>query len=1195
MLRSISLLVWLHGVSVVSLSFVMLPAQHGSATVDFNRDIRPLLSDRCFKCHGFDEAARKAKLRLDTRLGQTTPIEGRQPVVPGDTARSELLRRIESSDRKVMMPPPSSGVSLSAEEKALLRRWIDEGAVYAKHWAYVPPTKSLVPATDDGAPNPIDAFVGAAARAQTLAPSPQTDRASLLRRASLDLTGLPPTPEVLAAFVSDPDPAAYEHAVDRLLASPHFGERMALMWLDAARYADTNGFHHDNVRTSWPYRDWVIGAFNDNLPYDRFVTEQLAGDLMPSPTTEQRIATGFCRMHNINDEGGALDPEYRVEAVCDRIETIATTFMGLTFTCARCHDHKYDPFTQADYYSLYALFGSVEERGVYGADFEQARAYPPRLAFRDAELVRKTEAAERMLVHAKAKQVAAEPAIALHCDAAEALVRQRHGNVRWVDAKLVAAQTAAGEALELLDDGSARAKDNPERDTHVLELSTDAENLRLLRLEVLTDKGCGHGSVGLASHGNVVISGIRAEAISRVDPARVEPIAWSWAWADHEQPNNDHDVHNVLAFGDGGWALDGHRRIEPRTALLLAERPFGFTGGTTLRVSIEYRSRYANHVAGRVRVSLAQQDADHQREPGMLAEFPIVSSDWFMAGPFKAKTFDAAFDQAFGPEHRTQLDIEQAFGDVRWQHRPGFVDGKEHALKGERAAFYLARTLRTPEARTLRCSFGSDDALRVFVNGQEVLRRKVLRGVSEGRDTFDVMLRAGENVLVLKVVNDGGPAGFFFEAQHSGSQQSGPQPMAPLAFIPASRRDDALNRRARASFGQFMSPTYARLAAATDEARRARDALDAEATPVLVMQELPQPKPTYVLARGRYDMVDESRPVSRRPPMELGGELPAGAPENRLGFAQWLTRKDHPLTARVHVNRLWQMLFGTGIVKSAENFGFQADWPSHRELLDWLAVWFMESGWDQKALLRLVMTSATYRQASAASATGKAVDPENRLLSWFPRQRLAGELVRDQALFVSGLLVDRIGGPSVKPYQPEHLWKEVSIGDSSNTGNFARDEGAALYRRSLYTFWKRTSPNPQMSTFDAPTREFCVVRRSVTNTPLQALVLWNDVQFLEAARALAQRTVAEVTGDAARLASMFERCTGRAPGAREQAILQRTLDGFRARYQNAASDAEALLAQGESKRPVGGDAVELAAFMMLASTVLNLDETLVRD
>ncbi|MEZ5965965.1 MAG: DUF1553 domain-containing protein [Planctomycetota bacterium] len=1162
-------------------------AADGPNRVDFNRDIRPILSDRCFKCHGFDEKGRKAGLRLDTYEGLTRVRDGVRPVVPGDAEASEMVRRIESHDPKQVMPPPSAGVTLNDAERGVLRRWVEAGAPFARHWAYVPPPERAVP---PGAPHPVDAFVRAELGRHGLAPQAEADRATLIRRVSLDLVGLPPTPEEIDAFVADPAADAYERLVDRLLASPHFGERVALVWLDAARYADTNGFHHDNVRTAWPYRDWVVSALNDNLPYDRFVTEQLAGDLLPDATVDQRLASAFCRMHNINDEGGALDPEYRVEAVCDRIETIATTFMALTFTCCRCHDHKYDPFTQDDYYSLYALFGSVDERGVYPASFEQARAYPPRLMYRDAQLAKRTEAAGSVLEAARAELAAAAPQVEGEAEAFGDYVRRKLG-IRWVDSRLRVARAASGGDLEILPDGSARAHDNAEFETHTFELDTDAGDLGLLRIEALPDPACGKGSVGLAEHGNAVISTIRVEALPRGGDATAVPVVWAWAWADHEQPNSDHGIANVLSENELGWALDGHNRAEARTGILIAERPFGFDGGTTVRVTVEYRSRYPNHVVGRLRLSLAQADPFEAARRDLLAEFPTEASDWFLAGPFTAKSFAAAFDGVFGPERDDRLNADAAFGKVRWKHMPAFRDGAAHELKGARAAFYLGRRLRSPLPRTVRAYFGSDDGLRVYLNGQEVLRRRVQRGVRVDDDVAELQLRAGDNFLLLKVVNDGGPAGFAFRYDDG----EAPCRQAPWALVPATRRDAASSTAFHDDFGRRRSPTYRRLSQRLEEARLAKEAVDAEATPVIVMQELPQPKATFVLARGRYDMADEARPVDRRPPMELGGALPAGAPHDRLGFARWLTAPDHPLTARVHVNRLWQMLFGTGIVKSVENFGYQSEWPSHPELLDWLARWFVQSGWDQKALLRLLVTSATYRQSSARTAESAAADPDDRLLSWFPRRRLLGELVRDQALFVSGLLVDKIGGPSVKPYQPDHLWAEVSIGQSSNTGAFVRDDGDALYRRSLYTFWKRTSPNPQMATFDAPTREFCVVRRETTNTPLQALVLWNDAQFLEAARMLAARTLREATGDEARVRRMFRRCTGRTPGPREQTVLLGLLHDLRVRYAAAPRDAASLLSIGDAELAGDLDPVEVAAFTMVASATLGLDETLVRD
>jgi hypothetical protein len=1110
---------------------------------------------------------------------------GWQPVVPGDPERSELVRRIGSTDDDVVMPPPRSGLVLSTAEKALLRRWIEEGADYAPHWAFVPPKPTPVPSPPgpSSGRNPIDAFVVARLSKAELTPAPPAAREAVIRRVSLDLTGVPPTPAEVDAFLADTAEDAYQRLVERLLASPRFGERMALMWLDAARYADTNGFHHDNERTAWPYRDWVIRAFNDNMPYDQFVVEQLAGDLLEDATQQQRIATAFCRMHNINDEGGALDDEYRVEAVCDRIETIATTFLGLTFTCCRCHDHKYDPFDQEDYYSLYAYFNSVEERGVYPNDFEQARAYPARLAYFTPELERRLAGAEEAQAAAAAKLQAAEPAVRRERAEWERAFRAERG-VEWVDLEQCEATSEAGLELLRQDDGSVRVLGTADVDTHTLVLRTTASGMRLLRFEALLDALRADGRTGLAPNGNAVVTSIAVEAVSVRDPSQRQQVRWAWAWADHAQGDGDHDVANLLddAGDDDGWALAGHLRQEPRTALLWADVPFGYDGGTVLRVRIGYHSRYQAHIAARPRISCARVAAD------LLPDFPVVLGDWWQAGPFAAADFDAACSEAFGPEQVARIDPAARWGEGRWQHQPGFADGVSHALEGERAAFYLGRSIWSPVERKLDLSLGSDDALWVYLNGVEVHANKALRGVAPDQDRVEVTLRPGENALVLKVVNNEGPAGFYCRPA-----PLLPAPMAAAATLEPERRGPRLDAAFALEWAARHSPTYAALHAELERRNAAVEAIRAQAAPVSVMQERAEPEPTFVLRRGRYDAADDSRPVRRRPPRALGGELPPGAPNNRLGFARWLVQPDNPLTARVHVNRLWQMLFGTGIVKSSENFGHQADWPSHPDLLDWLARWFVASGWDQKALLRLIVTSDTYLRSAVVSDVASAADPENRLLAYFPRQRLPGELVRDQALYVAGLLHEQIGGPSVRPYQPPGLWREVSIGSSSNTQVFERDDGEALYRRSLYTFWKRTSPSPQMATFDAPTREYCVVRRATTNTPLQALVLWNDEQFVEAARVLAQRTLAEEAQHARRLELMFRRCTGRRPDAEEQAVLERTFRGLLARFEQSPADAEALLEQGEAPRaeqPVA----ELAAWTLIANCLLSLDETLVR-
>lgn len=1160
-------------------------AQQAPEAIDFNRDVRPILSDRCFLCHGFDQKARKRDLRLDTKDGQRTAIEGHVPVVPGDPGASEMIRRIESRDPKVMMPPPDSRRVLNDGERATLRRWIEEGAPFADHWAWLTPQSPPLPDVRDTgwARNPIDRFVLARLETLGLTPSPEAEKETLIRRVTLDLTGLPPSPERIDAFLADVRPDAYEQLVDELFGTPQHGERMAQMWLDAARYADTNGYHHDNIRTAWPYRDWVISAFSRDLPYDRFVVEQLAGDLLPEAGDNERIASGFCRMHNINDEGGAIDAEYRVEAVADRIETIATTFMGLTFTCARCHDHKYDPFTQEDYYSLYAYFDSVDERGVYPNDFEPARAYPARIFYAPPSLETRLAANAKATADVETELVAIEPAVAAELVAWETALRTRHG-VAWRDAKLVAARSKSGAAVELLDDGSARLSGKPDRDTVTLELDTDATDLRVLRLDALADASFPDGRIGLAPNGNAVITSIRATAIARGDPSRTQAIAFTWAWADHEQQNGDFDVLNAI-FGTGdGWALEGHRREGSRTAMLVAGEPFGFEGGTRVVIEVACESRYAGHVAGRLRAELASASA------AIAGELPLADSDWWSAGPFTEADFAAAWGKGHGPEAITRIDRDQRFGKTPWQQRPD-SDGVAIELRGERAAFYLARELRTPVAARVPISLGSDDAIQVFLDGKKLFANEVMRGVAPDQEKLELELTPGEHVLVVKVVNNGGPAGFYGRIHRA---PDAPERLRPFALVPPERRSTEISQQLVRAFG-MRSPSFAALETKRQELVAARKTLDDERVPVVVMKEIEKTSPTLVLTRGRYEMPDPNRPVTRRPPLALGGALPEGEPQNRLGFARWLVRPEHPLTARVHVNRLWQMVFGIGLVATAENFGQQADAPSHPGLLDWLATELPARGWSQRAILRLIVTSATYRQSATTKPDAVAIDPGDRLLAYFPRRRLAGEFVRDLALAASGLLVPVIGGPSVRPYEPLGLWTEVSIGASSNTSVFARDQGEALWRRSLYTFWKRTSPNPQMATFDAPTREYCVVRRAVTNTPLQALVLWNDEQFVEAARALAQRVMHERSDDASRVERMFRLCTGRRPALRERELLDGLLAGYRARYAASPDDAIALLTTGERGRDEALDPVQCAAFTLLASTLFALDETVVRD
>jgi len=1171
-----------------------------SRPIDFNRDIRPILSDNCFFCHGPDSAVAEETggLRLDSFEGATAQRENAEPaIVPGDPDNSPLLQRILSTNPNVVMPPPETHRTVSPAEADLLRRWIEGGAEYTGHWAFEPPVRPDLPDTADAGwgHNAIDTFILAELERQGLTPSAEADKATLIRRVTLDLTGLPPTPEEVDAFLADDSEDAYEKVVDRLLASPRYGERMASKWLDLSRYGDTNGFHHDHHRTMWPWRDWVVKSFNQNLPIDEFFTMQLAGDLLPDATREDILASGFNRNHNINDEGGALDAEYRVEAVADRVETTAAVFMALTFNCARCHDHKYDPFTQEDYYALFAYFNSVEERGLYPSR-PNLTAYPPSMMYGSPETEQALAEAEGRLEALMAEADGPDAGIAQEQAAWQQELIDSAG-IEWAEARLAAAESSDGSTLTEQPDGSVLATGaNPASDSHTYTYRTDATGLRLLRLDALTDPSMKNRIGRMASNGNAVMSGIEVTATSVADPTQTQTVTFGWAWASFEQPNGDFDIFNAVNGDGDGWAVGGHLNQDPRTALLVADEPFGYEGGTEVKVTLHYRSRYANHSLGRVKLGFAAAES-----VDLAALFPTVTRDWFISGPYTEASYNVAYATAHGPESAAfvspHLDLGE--GKPRFSHQPGYTDGAVHPLSNSNSAFYIARSIFTPVERTLNLVLGSDDGIRVTLNGEEIHANDIQRGPAAPTDPVTITLSPGENTLVLKIINGGGQGSFYYESTEA---QPTPGHYAPLALVAPDERQPALGERFTHDWRRSFSPAYRELMVQADAIRAEINALNEMRAPVLIMKELPEPTPTYILYRGEYshpikedaETGEPVPPLTRRPPLPLDAELPEGAPNNRLGFAQWLTAPDHPLTARVHVNRTWQMLFGTGIVKTSEDFGSQADWPSHPELLDWLAVEFIDTGWDQKRLMKLIVTSAAYRQQSVVRGEAVAVDPENRLLAYFPRQRLTAEMIRDQALFASGLLNETMGGPSVKPYQPAGLWREVSI-PSSNTRNFQRDSGDSLYRRSLYTYWKRTAPNPQMAAFDAPTREFCVIDRGSTNTPLQALVLWNDEQYLEAARVLAARTLAEADDTDARLTRLYRLCNGAAPGDAKLAVLRNALDAFVERFSESPEEAQMLLGYGEAPLPEAYDPAELAAWTMIGSTVLSLDETIVRD
>ena len=1050
------------------------PAQAKPAPVNFDREIRPILSDTCFACHGPDEQQRKAKLRFDTKEGAFAKAG---VIVPGKAAESRLIKRVLSKDPNALMPPPDSGHKLTDKQIDLLKRWIDEGAQWTEHWAFTAPKRPDLPQVSNQAwvKNPIDAFVLARLEKEKLAPSPEADRATLLRRVSLDLTGLPPTPAEVDAFLADKSPDAYEKVVDRLLASPRYGERMAMQWLDLARYADTHGYHIDSHRDMWPWRDWVIKAFNENKRFDQFTIEQLAGDLLPEATTDQKIASGFNRNHMINFEGGAIPEEYLVEYVVDRVETTANVWMGMTMGCARCHDHKYDPIKQKEFYEFFAFFNNIDEKGLDG-----------RRGNADPMLRLSTPAQEQRL-----------KAVLSDIEVFEALT----------DERTIAPSVEAWERKAL----DALAK--PERSGLQLHWEADnsfsdaSGNYR----HAIVERGEVTFAEGPVQRSAVFSGEAQMRYAAPGDMAGTLASNKPWTAAFWFRPSSIQEC-GLLQMREPGEAKRGIEILNE------ASQPIG-----DLRRGVKIALRIANRWP---------DDALYVRTRDFVwTTAKEAGSTWHHAG--------VVYD---GSGKASGVTL--------------YIDGQPVAMEAMRD------TLRTPVVSQRPLEIGNKELGSPYKGQLDDIRiyGRALPGAA--------LLQLGEQEPVRSAfaLNPGVP---FGKRPRESRLRIADYYLRHAA--PSSERED-----------------YASLMARRDE----RDALLKEIPNTMVMAERPTPRPTYVLGRGDYR--NKTVEVKATTPAMLP-PMPANLPRNRLGLAQWLTSREHPLTARVTVNRFWQMYFGTGIVKTAEDFGTQGDPPSHREMLDWLAVEFIESGWDVKALQRLILTSATYRQSSTVPPGMAERDPENRLLARGPRFRMPAEMVRDTALAASGLLNARIGGESVRPYQPPGVWEEISYGDVYSAQQYEQDHGDALYRRSMYTFWKRTAPPTSLAAFDAPDREKCVARRARTNTPLQALVTLNDPQFIEAARALALRARKESAGDAARLRRAFLLATARPPSSKEMSVLSALLKDERAHYTAKPDEATKLVSVGESPAPADVPKPELAAWTMVASAILNLDEVVTKE
>ena len=858
--------------------------------------------------------------------------------------------------------------------------------------------------------------------------------------------------------------------------------------------------------------------------------------------------------------------------------------------CARCHDHKFDPVSIDEYYSLIAFFNNNDEPGLYSQLPDPMRAFEPALEVPDPENASLIERLSSVVGDIEIERASPTPEEIARVTEFVASIRDED-DWRWDVATPVSATSREGTVFTLLDDRSVLATGTtPDFDEHVLTLSTDRTDLRALLVEVLDHETLPGGRVGRAGNGNAVLASITGEVVSRVDPTTRRPLEWSWAWADVEQDNDDFKIANALrSENDRVWAVDAHRQAGTRRALFTTMEPFGYDGGTDLILRFEYRSPYPQHEFGRVRVQVANAGEE------ALAALPATTTNWYIAGPFSASNARTAYDNAFGPEEAGPLDFRRKFGtqDIHaWRYAPLVLEAEVVGLAQGIGAEYLGRELYVPTARTIELNLGSDDGLQVYRNGALVHENRIDRGAAANQDLANVELVPGRNTLVFKVVNTGAAGGFYHRAVEGESIHP---PEAVALALPDGVLDDVTRTRADEALRKRFSPRYLelseRLVAAQAELTEAR----ASVPKTMIMKERSEPRPTYVMMRGQYDQPDMERPVSRGVPAVLGA-VRGDSDEliDRLDLADWMTGDENPLTARVTVNRFWEIFFGRGIVETSADFGLQGAWPTHPELLDWLAVEFRENGWDMRDMLRLIVTSATYRQSSRITPETRALDPLNETYAWYPRQRLSAEQIRDQALYVSDLLVETLGGPSVKPYQPEGLWQEVAM-LQSNTRFFERSEGDGLWRRSLYTYWKRAAPPPSMLSFDAPTREYCVTSRTVTNTPLQALVLWNDEQFVEASRKLAERTIRTGDDDALRLRAMVLRAHGSTLDDSNLAMLLEALAAFRQRYAAAPDDAAALVSVGESVTPDDIPASELAAWTMLANAVLASDAAIVKD
>ncbi len=1064
--------------------------------VDFNFHIKPILSDRCFACHGPDNNKREANLRLDTEEGAFAALDSlgkEHAIVAGDLDESVAYQRIITSDPELMMPPPKSNLKLSGHEVALIAKWIEQGAQWKEHWSFIPPANPEMPKVQHATwvRNPVDQFVLSQLEQKGLQPNKEADKATLLRRVSFDLTGLPPSVNDVNAFLNDQSPNAYSTAVDRLLASPHYGERMAAEWMDVARYADSHGYQDDGMRNSWPWREWVIKAYNQNLPYNQFMTWQLAGDMLPNPTKEQLLATSFNRNHPQTQEGGVVDEEYRIEYVADRANTFGKAFIGLTVECARCHDHKYDPISQKDYYSLFAFFNNNLESGIipYNGEASPSVILPSPEAESKLKFIREKLTPIEQQLNPENYRQSFESWLANAEKTPEKFAKTDAGLIGWFHFE----EPYSKEMVKPKDKNKKKPKDKNKKVAPRLK-ADEFKNAAGTKLAARTSGDPDRKPVvvpGKTGNGRKFIGDAGMDFTQELNFERNQPFSIS-IWV------------NPLKAGEEGT--------------LFAKSNGEFEG---------YRGyRCLLNKDGSLSVSLSYVWPANCIDLQTMEK--LTPNQWYHI----ALTYD-------GSSKANGVKI--------------FLNGKEAARKVY--SDNLHKSLLHGEKKT-------NWSKMPFMLGKD-FRGSIKDVVMDELMAYDRQLSSIE----VKEIN--GQQGAILQALKTPKTQRTPQ------------QTDELFEYYRLNYDK----TYAENLAQATKLRGEENQLITDQPEVMVMKERKEVRPTFILNRGAYDA--PTTKVVPNTPAKLV-TFDKKLPKNRLGLAKWLTDPKNPLASRVVVNRFWAMCFGNGLVNTVDDFGNQGALPTNPALLDYLAVHFMKSGWDAKAFMKMLVTSATYRQSSIPTKKALELDPDNSLLSRGPSFRLSAEMIRDNALAASGLLSKKVGGPSVYPYQPAGIWEALA---TRNKTKYEQGHGEDLYRRSMYTVWKRSSPPPSMMNFDAPDRYLCTVRRQKTATPLQSLVLMNDPQYVEAARVLAERMMKE--GGAtpeARIDFAYKALTSRPPRPEELKLMKQLYSEELADFRKQPNQAAELLSTGEYKRNPKLNASEVAACTIIASTVMNFDE-----